>query len=98
LGGVEQGAVVDPYGVCVLVFDERAVHECSEVAEGLVVQVGAGDAFGDGFGELGRDLVHVGEAVGHRHRQLVAGGAFGDTLADLFGEGELAAEVARALG
>ena len=46
----------------------------------------------------GRDLVHVGEAVGHRDRQLLAGGPLGDAFADLLGEGELAAEVVRALG
>jgi len=68
LGGVEHGAVVDADGVGVLVFDDRAVHEGAEVAQGAVVQVGAGDALGDGLGEVGRDLVHVGEAVCHRDR------------------------------
>ena len=68
LGGVEQCAVVDADGVGVLVFDDRAVHERAEVPERVVVQVGAGDAFGDGVGEVGRDFVHVGEAVCHRDR------------------------------
>ena len=91
LGGVEERAVVDADGVGVLVFDDRAVHERAEVASGAVVQVGAGDSLGDGLGELGRDVVHVGEAVGHRDRQLRSGGALGDAFADRFGEGELAA-------
>jgi hypothetical protein len=42
--------------------------------------------------------VHVGEAVGHRDRQLGAGGALGDPLADLLGEGELAEQVVRLAG
>ena len=90
-GGVEEGAVVDADGVGVLVFDDRAVHERAEVAQCAVVQVGAGDALGDGLGEVGGDLVHVGEAVGHRDRELLAGGALGDAFADRLGEGELAA-------
>ena len=90
-GGVEEGAVVDADGVGVLVFDDRAVHERAEVAGGAVVQVGAGDSLGDGLGQRGRDVVHVGEAVGHRDRQLRSGGVFGDAFADRFGEGELAA-------
>ena len=40
LGGVEQGAVVDPHRVGVLVLDHGAVHERAEVAQRLVVQVG----------------------------------------------------------
>ena len=40
LGGVEQGAVVDPHGVGVLVLDDGAVHERAEVVQRLVVQVG----------------------------------------------------------
>ena len=68
LGGVEHGAVVDAYGVGVLVFDDRAVYEGAEVAQGVVVQVGGGDALGHRLGEVGRDLVHVGEAVCHRDR------------------------------
>ena len=91
LGGIEERAVVDADGVGVLVFDDRAVHERAEVADGAVVQVGAGDSLGDGLGQLGRDVVHVGEAVGHRDRQLRSGGALGDAFADRFGEGELAA-------
>ena len=42
--------------------------------------------------------MHVGEAVGHRHRDLLAGRALSDTGADRIGERELAAEVVRALG
>ena len=52
-GGVEQCAVVDADGVGVLVFDDRAVHERAEVPQRVVVQVGAGDPFGDGLGEVG---------------------------------------------
>ena len=98
LDGVEQRAVVDAHGVGVLVLDEGAVHEGAEVAQRAVVQLGAGDARRDGRGERGRDLVHVGEAVGERDRQLVAGGALGDAGADRFGERELAAQVVRLLG
>jgi len=98
LGGVEHCAVVDAYGVGVLVFDDRAVHERAEVAQGAVVQVGAGDALGDRLGEVGGDLVHVGEAVCHGDRELLAGGALGDAFADRLGEGELAAQVVRPLG
>ena len=98
LGGVEQGAVVDAHGVGVLVLDDGAVHERAEVAQRLVVQVGAGDALGDRLGEVRGDLVHVGEAVCHRDRELVAGRALGDAFADRLGEGELAAQVVRALG
>ena len=53
---------------------------------------------GDRLGEVGGDLVHVGEAVCHRDRELLAGGALGDAFADRLGEGELAAQVVRALG
>ena len=98
LGGVEQRAVVDPDGVGVLVLDDGAVHERAEVLQRLVVQVGAGDPLRDGLGELRGDLVHVGEAVGHRDRDLLAGRALGDAGADRVGERELAAEVVRALG
>ena len=98
LCGVEHGAVVDPDRVGVLVLDDGAVHERAEVLERLVVQVGAGDPLRDGLGELRGDLVHVGEAVGHRHRDLLAGRALGDAGADRVGERELAAEVVRALG
>ena len=91
-------AVVDPDGVGVLVLDDGAVHERAEVLQRLVVQVGAGDPLRDGLGELRGDLVHVGEPVGHRHRDLLAGRALGDAGADLLGERELAAEVVRALG
>ena len=66
LGGVEHRAVVDPHGVGVLVLDDGAVDERAEVVERLVVQVGAGDPLRDRVGELRCDLVHVGEAVGHR--------------------------------
>ena len=97
VGGIEQRAVVDPYGVGVLVLDEGTVHERAEVAERLVVQVAGADPFGDRRGELRGDLVHVGEFVCHRHRDLLAGGPIGDAGADLLGEGELAAEVVRPL-
>ena len=97
LGRVKQRAVVDAYRVGVLVFDDRAVHERAEVAQGDVVQVGAGDALRDRRGEVGGELVHVGQAVCHRDRQLLAGGALGDAFADRLGEGELAAQVVRAL-
>ena len=83
LGGVEHGAVVDPDRVGVLVLDDGAVHERAEVLERLVVQVAAGDPLRDGLGELRGDLVHVGEAVGHRDRDLLAGRALGDAGADL---------------
>ena len=63
---VEYGAVVDPDRVGVLVLHDGAVHECAEVLKRLVVQVGAGDPLRDGVGELRRDVMHVGEAVGHR--------------------------------
>ena len=97
LGGVEQGAVVDPDGVGVLVLDDGAVHERAEVAQRLVVQVAGGDPLGDRLGELRGELVHVGELVGHRHRDLLARRPFGDAGADLLGQGELAAEVVRPL-
>ena len=97
LGGVEQGAVVDPDGVGVLVLDDGAVHERTEVAQRLVVQVAGGDPLRDRLGELRCDLVHVGELVGHRHRDLVAGRPLGDTSADLLWQGELAAKVVRPL-
>ena len=83
LGGVEHRAVVDPDGVGVLVLDDGAVHERAEVAQRLVVQVAGGDPLGDRLGELRGDLVHVGELVGHRDRDLLAGGSFGDAGADL---------------
>ena len=98
LGGVEQRAVVDPHGVRVLVLDDGAVHERAEVLQRLVVQVGAGDPLRDRLGELRGDLVHVGEPVGHRHRDLLAGRALGDAGADLVRERELAAQVVGALG
>ena len=87
LGGVEHGAVVDADGVGVLVFDDRAVNERAEVPQRTVVQVGAGDPLGDCLGEVGCELVHVGESVGHRDRELLAGGPFGDAFADRRGEG-----------
>jgi hypothetical protein len=98
LCGVEHRAVVDPHGVRVLVLDDGAVHERAEVLQGFVVQVGGGDPLRDGLGELRCDLVHVGEAVGHRHGDLLAGRALGDAGADRIGERELAAQVVRALG
>jgi hypothetical protein len=77
----------------VLVLDDGPVHEGAEVAERALVQVRAGDARGDGASELGGELVHVGQPVGHRHRQLRVTGPLGDTRADGVGEGELAAQV-----
>jgi hypothetical protein len=55
------------------------------------VQVAGGDPRRDRLGELGGELVHVGEPVGHRHRDLLARGALSDAGADLLGERELAA-------
>ena len=98
LDGVEQRAVVDAHGVGVFVLDQRAVHEGAEVAQRAVVQLGAGDPRRDRRGQRGRDLVHVGEPVGERGRQLVAGGALGDARADRFGQRELAAQVVGLLG
>src|SRR3954447_25190997 len=80
LGGVEQDAVVDPDRVDVLVLDDGAVDEAAEVAERLVVQLAGAHAGGDGLGELGGDVVHVGQAVRHSYRQLVAGGPLGDPV------------------
>ena len=97
LGGVEQRSVVDPDGIGVLVFDDGAVHERAEVLECLVVQVAGGDPLGDRLGELRGGLVHVGELVRHRHRDLLAARSFGDAGADLLREGELTAEVVRPL-
>ena len=98
LGAVEQDAVVDPDGVDALVLDDGAVDEAAEVAQRLVVQLAGGHARGDGLGELGGDVVHVGQAVRHAHRQLVAGGPLGDPLADRVGEGELAAQAVALAG
>ena len=98
LDGVEQCAVVDAHGVGVFVLDQSAVHEGAEVAQRAVVQLRAGDAGRDRGGEAGCDLVHVGEAVGERGRQLVPGGAFGHPGADGFGQRQLAAQVVRLLG
>ena len=91
VGGVKDGAVVDPDRVGVFVFDDRAVHERAEVPAGVVVQVGAGDPGGDRLGQPGGDLVHVGQPAGHRDRDLLAGGTLGDALADRVRERELAA-------
>jgi hypothetical protein len=93
LAAIVQRAVVDSHRVGVLVLDDGAVHERSEVLERLVVQVAAGDPRRDRLGELGSDLVHVGEAVCDRDRQLPAGGQLGDTGADLLGQGQLPAQV-----
>ena len=55
--------------------------------------------FANDFGELRRDLVHVGEAVCHRDRQFFAGRALRDAGADCVGERyQLAAEVVGAPG
>jgi hypothetical protein len=94
-GAVEQCAVPD--GVGVLVLDDGAVHEGAEVAQRVVVEVAGGDPLGDCCGELWCELVHVGELVGHRHRDLLAGWPFGDAAADRLGQAELAAEVVRPL-
>jgi hypothetical protein len=98
LCAVEHRAVVDPHGVGVLVLDDGAVHKRAEVLQRLVVQVSAGDPPCDRLGELRGDLVHVGEPVGHRHRDLPAGRTLGDTGTDRIGKRELAAQVVRALG
>jgi hypothetical protein len=68
LGTVEERAVIDPDGVGVLVLDDRAVDERPHVLERVVVEVVGRDPFRDGLGELWCDLMHVGEAVGHRDR------------------------------
>ena len=96
--GVEQHAVVDPHGVGVLVLDDGAVHERAEVLERLVVELAGGDPSRDRLGQLGGDLVHGGELVGHRDRQLVAGGALGDAGSDLLGQRELPLQVVRLAG
>ena len=93
LVAVEHRPVVDPHRVGVLVLDDRAVDERAEVLDGLVVELGAGDPLRDRLGELRRDLVHVGELVGHCRRQLVGDWPLGHALADPVGQGELAAEV-----
>ena len=98
LCGVEHRAVVDPYGVRVLVLDDGAVDERAEVLQRLVVQVGGGDPLCDGLGELRGDLVHVGEPVGHRDRDLLAGRDARRHGCGSVGERELAAEVVGALG
>src|SRR5262245_3089173 len=58
-----------------------------------LVQLGARYPLGHGLRELGCELVHVGQAVGHRDRELVLGRALGHARAHLVGEGELAAQV-----
>ena len=77
-----EGAVVDPDGVDGFVFDDGAVHEGAGVAQGGVVQFAGRDPLGDGLGELGGDVVHVGQPVGERDGELAFGGAFGDAGAD----------------
>jgi hypothetical protein len=62
------------------------------------VQVTGGDPLGDGLGELRGELVHVGELVGHGHRDLLAGGRLGHAGANLLGERELTAQVVCAFG
>jgi hypothetical protein len=82
LRGVEHRAVVDPHGVRVLILDHSAVHERAHVLQRLVVEIAGADAFRDGLGELRCDLVHVGEPVGHRHRDLPASRPLGDVDTD----------------
>ena len=98
LVAVEHRPVVDPHRVGVLVLDDRAVDERAQVLDGLVVELGAGDPLRHRLGQLRRDLVHVGELVGHRRRQLVGDWALGHAGADPVGQGELAAEVVGFLG
>jgi hypothetical protein len=88
---VEPGAVVDAHGIRALVLDERAVHEGAEVAQRGVVQVAGRDPLGDGIGERGGDVVHVGQAVGERDRELAFAGALRHARADRLGKRELAA-------
>jgi hypothetical protein len=57
---VEQLAVIDPDRVGGRVFDKGAVHERAKIAQGGVVEFGGRDALGDGVGELGGDVMHVG--------------------------------------
>jgi hypothetical protein len=66
LRGVEEDAVVNAYGVDVVVLDDGAVHEAAQVAHRGVVQVAGRDAGGDGVGELGGDVVDAGEFIASR--------------------------------
>jgi hypothetical protein len=88
---VQQGAVVDSHRVGCGVFDDGAVHERAEVAQRGVVEIRGGDALRDGLGELGGNVVHVGQAVGECDRELAFARALGDARADRLREGELAA-------
>ena len=81
-----------------LVLDDGAVDERAEVLSALSCRSVLVIRFATASVSCGRDLVHVGEAVGHRDRDLLAGRALGDAGADRVGERELAAEVVRALG
>jgi hypothetical protein len=98
LDGVEQRAVVDAHGVGEFVFDQRAVHEGAEVAQRALMQLRAGNARRDRHRQRGRDLVHVGQAVGERYRDLRSGGALGHARADRLGQRQLAAQVVGLLG
>jgi hypothetical protein len=94
---VEHRAVVDPDGVGVLVLAVRwtkAPMSFSALSyrSSVVIRLATASV------SRGGDRVHVGEAVGHRDRQLLAGWALGDAGSDLVGERELAAEVVRAFG
>jgi hypothetical protein len=47
---------------------------------------------GYGAGQVGGDVAHVGAAVGDADRELVAGRALGDALADRLRQRDLAAQ------
>jgi hypothetical protein len=51
---VGQGAALDAHRVARGTFDDGAAHERAEVGQRCVVELGGGDALGDGLTELGR--------------------------------------------